>query len=265
MNIISLAELENFDGGASAGWPRRRFRCPLPGPCTGKEKRSLDADVARGCWTCHRCNRGGKLGEEAREGAFRASAPPKVIKPSKTWQEVEARSNLAPLEGTPGQSYLEQRGIPLEIAVACGVRFAGCWFGRASVMFDVTGPNGAKIAVQGRAISGDAKITVGPKKLGVFATPYALQGDFAITEAPIDALSLLLFDIPAAATLGSGLPLWLSGAASGKTILIASDNDEQGETDFLNWKPLLEKAGARVKRYAPPHAKDWNDELRLRK
>jgi hypothetical protein len=78
-------------------------------------------------------------------------------------------------------------------------------------------------------------------------------------------MSLLLFDIPAVATCGSGLPDWLPAAASGKVVLIASDNDEQGDTDFEVWKPLLEKAGARVKRYAPPHAKDWNAELMLRK
>lgn len=292
--IISLETLESFDPGAPSGWPRRRFRCPLPGPCTNKEQRSFDVDLAQGCWTCHRCNQGGKLGDEAKGGTWKPPRPPANLKPRLTWQQTIEKSIVGPLAGSPGQKYLEGRGIPLEIAVACGVRFAGSWHNRASVLFDIKDGQGKTVAVQGRAIVGDGKITVGPKKFGVFSTPYALEDDFAIVEAPIDAISLLMLDVPAVATCGSGLPDWLPAVAKGKHVYIATDNDLQGNADFwgfnfgdesevehptdavtLNgkgWADILEDAGATVSRLLPTHAgqinprtrkvaKDWNDEL----
>ncbi|MBW3637023.1 MAG: toprim domain-containing protein [Armatimonadetes bacterium] len=222
-----------------------------------------------------------RLGNGALPCPTHIPAPPTLTeaKPTRSWREVLQKSALLPFEGSKGAEYLQKRGIPPEVAKRCGVRFAGNYLGRASVLFAIRGPTGKTIAVQGRAISGDAKMTVGPRKDGLFMTPGALESRrIAIAEAPIDALSLLLlFDVSAVATCGSGnLPEWFPPLLSGKDILIATDADNAGEAYFEAWKPHFEQHGANVRRLTAPNAgkinpktgkpvKDWNDELLLRK
>lgn len=178
------------------------------------------------------------------------------------WRERLREAKPLPLEGTPGAAYLQGRGIPEPLALAAHVRFCGSWFNRASVLFPIIGQDGKTVAVQGRAIRDDAKMTLGPKTRGVFATPSALSNGIladgvAICEAPIDALSvLLLWDIPAIATCGSGLTKWIPSACQG-TVWIATDADEQGDRDYLEWAPLFSNA----KRLRSTKGKDWNEEL----
>ena len=51
----------------------------------------------------------------------------------------ELLARAVPLAGTPGQAYVERRGIPIEVAAAAGVRFDGDFGGRAAVIVALRG------------------------------------------------------------------------------------------------------------------------------
>ncbi|MGI8826204.1 MAG: hypothetical protein ACR2JC_11275 [Chloroflexota bacterium] len=90
-------------------------------------------------------------------------------------------------------AYLKRRGIPEHLATEAGVRFIHLREGQSAVLFPMRDESGCFIAAHARSIVDDRKKTRGPKKICVFATPAAVNADvFAVTEGPIDALSLAL-------------------------------------------------------------------------
>lgn len=179
---------------------------------------------------------------------------------------------LRPLQGSPGQNYLEGRGLPLEVCLAARVKFCPSWLGRPAVVFPVHDEQGTLVAAQGRYLDGreDPKArTLGQKKQGVF-----LSGGFweqvkkgapvIITEAPIDALSLAACGFPALALCGkSGVPSWLPLKCAFKTVVLALDADDAGEEGAAKLAPILESLGAKVRRLVPEgeKVKDWNQML----
>ena len=209
-----------------------------------------------------------------------------VTETAKDW-----RSNLrdlTALDDTPGAAYLSGRGVPLDVASLAGVRFSRDWFGRASVIFPIRGQSGELIAAQGRRIEPTAKgkpnaLTTGPKSRGVFVAP-AFIGDPAnggrvwrpldangpgvfICEAPIDALSLAACGFPAVALCGingdaTTGPAWLQLACGLKSVYLAFDADDAGDSAARAMSSLLGTYGARCATLRPDDgAKDWNEAL----
>ena len=187
-------------------------------------------------------------------------------KPVLPWRDVMAKSNVRPLCNSPGARWIEgRRGIPATVAALCGALFAGSYLSRAAVLFPIRDALEQTVAIQGRYLDGaQPKMrTCGPKMSGLFATPGALDSErFAVCEAPLDAISLHLFGMPAVATCGNGLTEWLANFVDERIVYLAPDNDVSGENNVLLWRETLEQGGAMVKRLAPPIGKDWNDTLR---
>lgn len=93
-------------------------------------------------------------------------------------------------------------------------------------------------------------------------TPDALRGRaVAVTEAPIDALSLALLGHPALALCGTSWPGWLAGAMSGKHVELAFDADDAGDVAAQALGLDLTASDADWKRLRPSGVKDWNDAL----
>src|SRR5262249_5166694 len=144
------------------------------------------------------------------------------------------------LKGTPGAAYLKARGLPLDLCQSAGVQFSANYCHDpedetrhtfAAVVFAVTNECGKAVAGQGRAINGTAKITFGPRALGVFVSSGALDAPFlVVTEAPIDALTLALCGVPAVATCGTeGVPDWLMDRFAFGVAVAAQDGDNAGD------------------------------------
>jgi len=280
---LSLAELETFDPTAPVRARERRFCCPRPG-CDGKPKdaehRSLAANVETGAWQCHRCQEKGLL-LEWREKHPRANrrewersslrrtfaVPAAPVVPAVDEEGLVRRlQGLTDLRGTAGESYVQSRGIPLDLASTAQVRFSPSWWGRPAVLFPIRDPAGKLVATQGRYVDGRTDLktrTAGPAGAGVFATPDALRAELvAITEAPLDALSLwVCCGIPAIATLGCNLPSWLPRVLAFKRVLVGTDADAAGDEAFAKWAPHLGSLGAKVDRLRPVEHKDWNEWL----
>lgn len=279
-STVSLAELEAFDPAAPTGSRERRFCCPLPHPvCTGKAitstHRSLSVNLATGEWYCHRCEAGGTIRESwtvrprllhrdrarvdlARAFALRQQPAGQGDDPptTQTWRRMWR--GTVPLRGTPGASYLEGRGIPVEIAARSVVRFARSWLGRPSVVFPLSNPAREIVAAQGRSITSNAKITAGPKSRGVFATPGAWESDpVAIVEAPIDALSLAVAGVPALALCGKTAPHWLPPRMAFRHVLLATDADDGGDDGAERLAPCCARSGPRRSAGAP-----WEPRIR---
>lgn len=278
MSTLTIADLEAFDRGASSGGTERRFCCPL----CGNEKpmdathRSLAVNTQTGAWTCHRCGAKGVLGEWCRPERERRPArlwrPPQLPSPSvesvqrfqQAWQHVKE------ITGTPAADYLEGRGIPADLARQAHCGYAQEWPGLGeAVVFPIVDENNKPIAANARSLCGSEKRTYGPKSLGVFLTPGALDADpVAITEAPIDALSLAVAGLPAIALCGtSPIPRWVTirlgrpapmAQGRSRTILLAFDNDQAGETAAECIGRII--ANPQARRLRPEH-KDWNDDL----
>lgn len=273
--VITLSDLELFDNSPARGAERDRYRCPFP-ECNGKQGRSLSVDVSNGCYKCHRCGAKGKMGSEATIGLIARVRPPYV-----PWEDKLEGFGIAGLGHSPGQSYLEGRGIPYSLARQCNVQYAPRFYNRPAVLFPVHDVAGKRVAMQGRFLEdsprgGPNALTIGRKSEGVFTTPAGLGGNtISITEAPIDAMSLLLLKgTPAVATLGVTAdcpPVWLLLHCKGKRVVLAFDADEPGDAAAEAWSKHLRDARAQsVERLRPPRPEgvdkwDWNKELMWRK
>lgn len=279
---LHLEDLHRHDPSPYRSSGQIRFACPYCGSGKGRDNshRSLVVDEMSGVWICHRCNQSGLLGEfrstaaNTRVGGlqYQAASPQALC----TTKKLEADDQQATerlqrqlrtvwpvFPGTPADDYLQSRGIPTGLADRCFAKFSPTWGatdrwgGTPSVVFPVLEWTGKLVAASGRSVSGSEKLTFGPKKLGVFGTPGACKAPvLAITEAPIDAMSLALCDIPAIALLGTSVADWLPQRLAFKTVLIATDADEPGDAAA---RTVLKTVGpfARCYRLRPP-AKDWN-------
>lgn len=294
--VLTLAELQSFD--PEGQHHRGRYLCPLPGCGEGKPRdnahRSLKVELRggmdQGLWHCHRCGHGGRLREfwaplppsrQARERlrARRATTLPPtgiscsgVAAASDTDRSAEvitaAYARARPLAATAGAAYLAGRGIPLTLAEAAGLRLGVDRQGYPAVLFPIRGESGATVALAARYITDDAPVrmrTLGPASAGVFAAPYTRPAPIAITEAPIDALSLGAAGLPAIALGGTkNRPSWLRRRLAERTVLLATDADAAGETaahDLATWLSF----GTRCRRLRPSAGcKDWNEVLQAR-
>ncbi len=291
---LCLSDLENFDQRAPSGGNERRFCCPLCGHDKPRDAahRSLCASLETGLYHCHRCDGRGKLRDfwqerpekssrgrrDAKPNAFFGAATPSAP-PVERAGEVERgewRSNLAGLQSlkdTPGASYLSGRGLSLDLCHSARVRFAPVWFGRPAAVFPSRDAEGALIGAQGRYIDGrDTPKSRTAGTGGAFWTPGAFDAQtLAITEAPIDALSLAMAGVPSVALFGCNFPAWLPNALRFRRILIAADADDAGDKAGERWAAKLSGFFCTCYRLRPDasvcpdldSAKDWNEALKL--
>jgi hypothetical protein len=189
--------------------------------------------------------------------------------------------------GTPGETYLASRGIPIEVATAAGVRYlerwehwtrdeSGDWRLEGTsrrVVFGIVDKLGELIGIQGRKIGdserGEKMLTNGHGGIFAAGTPWPLEETqrVAIVEAPIDALSLTAIGMPALATQGTSWPAWLPLALAFRKVLLAHDNDEPtadgeraGRSPHLAWCPRCVRTAPNPERFWPL-SKDWNQDL----
>ena len=184
--------------------------------------------------------------------------PPLMPVTGETPQQRLARS--FDLAGTPGEVYVESRGIPVAIAHDAGVRFDPDWNGRAAVIVAMRDEKHELRSLHGRYLkqAGDQNkmFTIGPGG-GVLNVLDGLNSDpIIIVEGLFDSLSLALCGFSSIATVGRKAP-WLSDFCRGKTVILAFDGNRPGEATADFYKQFL--ADANVHRLTPPaHAKDWN-------
>lgn len=171
-----------------------------------------------------------------------------------------------PLAGTPGQSYVEQRGIPLAVADAAGLRFDPDWGGRAAVIVGLRDADGGLASVHGRYLSTlrgqDKMLTVGPGG-GLVSVEAAHIGrpvaPLILVEGLFDALSLAVCGWSSLATICRWAP-WLPRVCRSRVVWLAFDGNQPGEREAQRYAQALH--GAMVRRLRPPgRCKDWNTAL----
>jgi len=182
---------------------------------------------------------------------------PQVL-PGTRLSPADCLARAVQLEGSPGEAYVERRGIPCAVAIAAGVRFEADFAGRPAVLAPLHDQSGALTAVHGRYLHNlrgqDKMLTVGHQG-GVIRV---LQGEpLIIVEGLFDALSVALCGYPAVATIGREVP-WLTLA---RDAFIAFDANRPGNEDADRLLPLL--PGSR-RLPPPPRCKDWNTALAKR-
>lgn len=168
-----------------------------------------------------------------------------------------------PLTGTPGQWYVEKRGIPCSVAHEAGVRFDPDWSGRPAVIAPMYDLNGNLCSVHGRYLQHLGKenkmFTIGPGG-GMIQILNARDTNLVIiVEGLFDALSLAVCGFSSLATVGRHTS-WLQEFCDGKKVLLAFDANKPGEAETNHYRSLLK--GVNVSRIIPPHhSKDWNTAL----
>lgn len=300
--VLSLAQLEAFDPRGGRGPEKgKRWRCPL---CADNCDRDLSANTRTGLWNCKRCLAKGILHEfreeqptqtsgrdfarqRAQETAQRAFTVPPLPSASEVPQEApdeqrrakwrEQRRALVCLGGTPGAAYLARRALAVDLCERARVMFSPSWFGHPATVFPAYDGAGRLTGAQGRFINGKTNpkaltFGIGAMFSGAFWTPGAQEAPLlALTEAPIDALSLALCGLPSVAVFGSNLPAWMPGALHRRRVFVASDAEPgKGDLTAAKWSAALESFGARCTRLRPDAAfcsclsagvKDWNEAL----
>lgn len=176
-------------------------------------------------------------------------------------EELLARA--APLAGTPGQAYVERRGVPVDIAEAAGVRFVGDFGGRPAVVVPLRDGADMLTSVHGRylhTMRGQNKmLTIGPGD-GVIGVLGGWRGEpLILVEGLFDALSLAACGWASVATIGRWAS-WLPEVSAGRVVWLAFDACRPGEADVARYAARLQRA--EVRRLPPPtRCKDWNTAL----
>ncbi|WP_431262994.1 DUF7146 domain-containing protein [Roseateles chitinivorans] len=190
------------------------------------------------------------------------------VRMPRSGESPDERFALArPLVGTPGQAYVERRGIPLAVAHAAGLRFDPDWAGRPAVLVALHDRGGALVSVHGRYLSTlrgqDKMLTIGPGG-GVVDIGDGGHGGVSrdcgpliLVEGVFDALSLAVCGCGGVATIGRWAP-WLPEVCADRLAWLGFDANRPGEREAAAYAQRL----ARVRRLPPPpRCKDWNTAL----
>lgn len=178
------------------------------------------------------------------------------------WREQLVGAGLVP--GTAAEEYLASRGLGAAVAQVSGARYAPAFFGRPAVAFPLRAPDRIIVAVQGQFIDGQRPATrrAGPSRAGVFTT----TGDFAsrtvaVTEGPLDALSLAQLGIPGIALCEKAWPGWLPKVLFGSDVYLAFAANRNGDRIAEELGEVLSRVQIRWQRLRPAGFKDWNAAL----
>lgn len=266
---------------------RIRAYCPYHG---SDKQRSLSVDTERGSFKCFACGAWGYMEdarerfseERARERGFSSAqskpasgvrntpprkpyAPPEDPAPREDLAELLAGFQKA-LPGSPGEKYLSERGIPLELAQRVGVGYAppGSWpnpkrdFSAGRVVFPHTRPDGSVVSLYGRAAGEPDKRYRHdhlPGAKGYFNAQALNSSSEPVTvcEGAFDALALMAAGLPnVVAIFGAGDWRW-QWAKPVREIIFALDDDETGNRYFREYAPEARLRGKKVA-YLEPDA-----------
>lgn len=192
---------------------------------------------------------------------LRFDDPPRM--PATGESPAERLAGAVALAGTPGQAYLERRGVPVAVADAAGIRFDADFGGRPALLVALGDRSGSLASLHGRylqVVRGQNKmLTIGPGG-GVVQMLGGWQAEpLILVEGLFDALSLACCGWPCVATVGRWAP-WLAEVSRGRVVWLAFDAGRPGEADAARYAERLR--GARVRRLLPPpRCKDWNTAL----
>jgi len=198
----------------------------------------------------------------ARTYALPDLPPDPIAGPEAIIRVRTALRDVVPLEKV-GADYLSRRGIDPAAAAANDTRFHPNWLGRGdAVVFGIRDRAGNIVAAQGRfvdPVTQPKALTIGALSSGVYRTAAALDVEIvAITEAPIDALSLAVCGVPAIAMCGTSIATWLRSALAFRTVIVATDADDAGDTAANRITHTL-NLGTRIQRLSlPAGVKDAN-------
>ena len=184
-----------------------------------------------------------------------APAPPDLAQQLAAFQ--------AALPGSRGDTYLQQRGIPLALAQQCGVGYAppGTWphpardWRGGRVVFPHTTPEGYLVNLYGRAVGTAEQVPKTkrhdhlPGAKGYFNAT-ALQagaGPLWVCEGAFDALALLAAGVPRVVAI-FGVQGWRwDWAREVRALVFALDADAAGQQQ---WRQLARQAALRGKQVA---------------
>ena len=183
--------------------------------------------------------------------------------PGRGGSPAERLACAVPLVGTPGQAYVERRGVPVAIADAAGVRFDADFGGRPAVLVALWDQWETLASVHGRYLHtrrGQNKmLTIGPGG-GLISVRGGWRVEpLILVEGLFDALSLATCGWAAVATIGRWAP-WLPEEAAGRVVWLAFDASRPGEVDVARYAERL-RAATVYRLPPPPRCKDWNTAL----
>jgi len=302
---LTEADLAACQPVAGEGGHVLRALCPFHG---SDHQRSLRVTLRSGRFVCFACGAWGYLAEarerwrdeQQRPAAFRRppapqrrrprppQAPPTAPRPLTPHPPAPrppapARTDLAPqlaafqaaLPGSRGAAYLQQRGIPFELAQQLGVGYAvpGTWPHAARdwkggrVVFPHTTPEGRLVNLYGRAVGTTAQVPKAkrhdhlPGEKGYFnaAVLQAADGPLWVCEGAFDALALLAAGVRRVVAI-YGVQGWRwAWVRAVRELVFALDADAAGQQQG---RQLARQAALRGKQVAvlPPEAYGgWKD------
>jgi len=187
--------------------------------------------------------------------------PPLMPRTGESPEELLARS--ASLAGTPGQDYVEKRGVPLDVAEAAGVRFDADFNGRPAVIVPLHDRNGVLTSIHGRYLQTLRKqnkmLTVGPGG-GVINVQGGWSAEpLILVEGLFDALSLATAGIASTATIGRWAP-WLPEVCAGRDVWLGFDASRPGDVDAETYAQRLSSSDV-YRLPPPPRCLDWSTAL----
>jgi putative DNA primase/helicase len=264
------------DGVADAPCPECGPRCSSPRNGNARKLRVWPGDKP-GIFT-YRCARCGLRGWAAANGKATyhpPAAPPSAPPPDNTGFALNIWRRTQPASGTPVERYLHARGLTLP--VPSRLRFHPSlkhpsdnrWPGMVAL---VTSADDRPVAVhrtwlapggRGKAPIEPQRMSLGPIRGGAVRLAPATD-EVVVAEGIETALSVMLATgLPAWAALSAGGIRALQLPASIRAIVVATDNDDQGES-----KDAAQEAaqrwlheGRRVRIATPPANCDFNDLL----
>lgn len=296
MNQIDyMAELEDR-GVDVVSRTRREVMCRCPLPDHDDSSPSFQLNIENGLWNCFGCGESGNwvqlvsvlddctIGEALRKfpivtgiGSLADIRPkPKNYEPPLKYYNLKSfRTKFQPVMGTPGQGYLNARGVNDVTLTAFDIRYAGerTRDMRGRVIMPILSPEGRLVSFKGRAIHPDLK----PKdklartaKHGLFGLYQLLHWSMwrnrhirsiVLVEGEIDAMYLQQHGVPAVANGGTAklsdqrVALIRKYA---KRLVLSLDGDGPGEA--AQWKIYEQLRGQiRVSTIGLPDGKDPND------
>src|SRR5438093_335544 len=189
-------------------------------------------------------------------------APPAPV-PARPDLAQQLTTFLAALPGSRGDTYLQQRGIPLALAQQLGVGYAapGTWphpardWRGGRVVFPHTTADGRLVNLYGRAVGTAEQVPKAkrhdhlPGEKGYFnaAALQAGAGPLWVCEGAFDALALLAAGVPRVAAI-FGVQGWRwEWVREVRELVFALDADAAGQQQ---WRQLARQAALRGKRVA---------------
>lgn len=186
-----------------------------------------------------------------------------LVMPESGESPEQCLKKAAPLLDTPGQLYVEKRGIPVNVADAAGLMFDVNFYGRPAVVFPLHNQYGHLTALHGRYLNtrrGENKMFTFGSVGGVACLLKSWKSNpLILVEGVFDALSLACCGWESIATVGRWAS-WLPEVLAGRVVWLAFDNSRPGESEVNQYTQRLKES--HVRRLPPPAlCKDWNTAL----